>query len=141
MIELNATFIVAMVSFSAFILIMNAIYYKPVLKIIEERQKLIDDNYEHAKTAGQKASLLLADKEQKLLFNSKEAKELVADRVKRTNEEAAAALHTVRQQSREEVEMGKFLLHKKEQKSETELVPHIKELAHGISAKIFGGAA
>ena len=44
MFEFNATFLVAMISFVVFIIIMNAILYKPILSIIEERQAYIDKN-------------------------------------------------------------------------------------------------
>ncbi len=47
--EFNATFIVSAISFIVFTIIMNAIFYKPIQKIVTERQKFIDENYEEAK--------------------------------------------------------------------------------------------
>jgi len=49
MFEFNATFIVAMVSFVVFIMIMNAIFYKPILNIIRKREDYINSNYENSK--------------------------------------------------------------------------------------------
>ena len=55
MFEFNATFIIAMFSFVVFIMIMNAILYKPVLKVINERQTYIDDNLNAAQNSKTKA--------------------------------------------------------------------------------------
>ena len=49
MIEFNGTFLVAMLSFVVFILIMNAIFYNPILGIIRKRENYINSNYEDAK--------------------------------------------------------------------------------------------
>ena len=49
MIEFNATFLVAMLSFVVFILIMNAIFYNPILGIIRKREEYISSNYEDSK--------------------------------------------------------------------------------------------
>ena len=51
MLEFNATFIVAMLSFIVFITIMNAIFYKPILSVIEKRKDFIDSNYIDAKNS------------------------------------------------------------------------------------------
>ena len=49
MIEFNATFLVDMLSFVVFILIMNAIFYNPILGIIRKREDYISSNYEDSK--------------------------------------------------------------------------------------------
>ena len=46
--EFNATFIVAFVSFIIFTVIMNLILYKPLSKVVAQRQQFIDENYEEA---------------------------------------------------------------------------------------------
>jgi len=49
MMQFNATFIVAMLSFIVFIMIMNAIFYNPILRIIRKRNDYISSNYEDVK--------------------------------------------------------------------------------------------
>jgi F0F1-type ATP synthase membrane subunit b/b' len=44
MIEFNATFLIAMLSFAVFIIIMNAIFYEPILSIIKKREDYINSN-------------------------------------------------------------------------------------------------
>ena len=55
MIEFNATFLIAMLSFVVFILIMNAIFYQPILNIIRKRDDYIDSNYADSKELLEKA--------------------------------------------------------------------------------------
>ncbi len=49
MLEFNATFLVAMLSFVVFIMIMNAIFYNPILGIMRKREDYINSNYEDSK--------------------------------------------------------------------------------------------
>ncbi|MCD8377276.1 MAG: ATP synthase F0 subunit B [Candidatus Gastranaerophilales bacterium] len=58
MLEFNATFFVAMFSFIIFMIIMNSILYKPLVKIEEERDKLISKNYEDTKITTEKVEEL-----------------------------------------------------------------------------------
>ena len=55
MIEFNATFIIAMLSFVVFIMIMNTIFYQPILNIIRKRDNYINSNYEESKNNEQTA--------------------------------------------------------------------------------------
>ncbi len=55
MLEFNATFFIAMLSFVVFIFIMNTIFYKPILNIIQKREEYILSNMDSAKEFEQKA--------------------------------------------------------------------------------------
>ena len=43
--ELNATFLVTIITFIVFVFLMNKLLYVPVLSIMETRERFIDDNY------------------------------------------------------------------------------------------------
>lgn len=58
MIEFNATFLVAMLSFVVFIMIMNAIFYHPILNIMRKRDEYINSNYDEAKEFSEQAEKL-----------------------------------------------------------------------------------
>ena len=66
MIEFNATFIVAMLSFVLFIMIMNAIFYKPVLNIMRKREEYINSNYQEAKEFSQRAEEFNTQRNEKI---------------------------------------------------------------------------
>ena len=58
MIEFNATFLVAMLSFVVFIMVMNAIFYRPILNIMRKRDEYINSNYDEAKELSEQAEKL-----------------------------------------------------------------------------------
>ena len=64
--EFNATFLIAAISFVVFTIIMNAIFYKPLQKIVDERQKFTEDTNAEAKANKheQKKEKLKAEKKQ-----------------------------------------------------------------------------
>ena len=66
MIEFNATFLIAMLSFVVFILIMNAIFYQPVLNIIRKRDDYINSNYADSKEILEEAKLLENERKNKI---------------------------------------------------------------------------
>ena len=43
--EFDATFLIAVISFIVFVLLMNKIFYAPVLKIMQARQSFVEKNY------------------------------------------------------------------------------------------------
>ena len=54
MLEFNATFFVAMFSFIIFMLMMNSILYKPLSRIVEQRENIIRENYSDAELTNEK---------------------------------------------------------------------------------------
>ena len=47
--EFDATFLFSIISFIVFVLIMNRIFYAPVLNIMKQRQTFVDNNFNSAK--------------------------------------------------------------------------------------------
>ena len=58
MLEFNATFLVAMISFIVFMVIMNSILYKPLARIAKERESIINSNYDNADITKEKTENL-----------------------------------------------------------------------------------
>ena len=77
MLQFNATFIIAVISFVIFIFIMNMVFYKPVLRIIEDREKYIQDNFDDANKSKEKANSILKNKEERMDETFKSAKEII----------------------------------------------------------------
>ena len=48
--QFNFTFVLALISFLCFIVIMNKIFYAPLLKIKKEREAFVEDNYKIAES-------------------------------------------------------------------------------------------
>lgn len=138
MFEFNATFIIAMFSFVVFIMIMNAILYKPVLKVINERQTYIDDNLNAAQNSKTKAKSILDDKECRLNEASAKSKQIVSSRVLEENEKAKCLTESAKAESLQSINSAKKALQNEEIQTAEALVPNIKALAENISAKILG---
>ena len=66
MIEFNATFLVAMLSFVVFIMIMNAIFYRPILNVMRKREEYINSNYDEAKNNSEESQKLDTERAEKI---------------------------------------------------------------------------
>ena len=67
LLEFDGTFIFALISFIIFMLIMNVILYRPITKIMEERQKFYDKNKKTVMESKKKAEDILGEKQDKIL--------------------------------------------------------------------------
>ena len=67
LLEFDGTFIFATLSFIVFVLIMNVILYRPITKIMEERQKFYDKNKSTVLESKRKAEEVLENKEKEIL--------------------------------------------------------------------------
>ena len=75
--EFNATFLISAISFIIFTIIMNIIFYKPIEKIMDERQKFINDAKNDAFNANTKADEILKDRETRLNQSVADSKNLL----------------------------------------------------------------
>ena len=138
MFEFNATFLVAMISFVVFIVIMNAILYKPILSVIEERKKYIDANNNSATESKNKIQNILDDKEKRLNEASIQAKKIISDRVEKENNNALNITEKAKAESIADITSAKDELSKEANETKEILKSNIKDLAENISYKILG---
>lgn len=138
MLEFNATFLVAMFSFVIFILIMNQIFYKPIFKIINERQKFIDDNYSDAKNSGEKAESILKEKEERLNKTLNASRKIVSNKVDEANQKAKSITEEAKNSSMNKISEAKHELSQAETQTTNVLKDNVKDLAENISSKILG---
>ena len=72
--EFNGTFFVSIISFLVFVFLMNKILYVPMQKIVAERNKFIDDNYQIADENNQQAEKLSSERDKKLVVAKDDAR-------------------------------------------------------------------
>lgn len=137
--EFNATFIVSAISFIAFTLIMNWIFYKPIEKIVSERQQFVEQNYKEAAWAKEQVTSLINDKVQKLEATKTDAKKIILDKSEETKKQKTQMAQDAQQQSATEVESTKQELHKSKEEAQTVLASEVDNLAKEISSKILKG--
>lgn len=136
--EFNATFLVSAISFIIFTVIMNIIFYKPIGRVIRERQKFLDETRNDAINSSKKADAILKDRDDRLNKSVADAKKLVADKVTEANENSRAKTTEAKQKSMEEITSVKSNLQAEAEQYKEELKSKVKDLAEVISSKVLG---
>ncbi len=138
MLEFNATFFIAMVSFVVFMVIMNAILYKPLERIVKERQDLIDKNHQKAQTAKEKYDVLKQWQESSMAKAQKEAGKTYQRILNEYKAQKETMLELNKNLSRKEIAVAAAELDGQVVEAKYELKPEVKTLASIISSKILG---
>lgn len=134
--EFNATFLISAISFILFTLLMNKIFYKPLGKIMNERENFINDNLNDAKISNDKAEFLLKDKDEKLAKSLIEARAIVSKELDATNKQSAQITAQAKQKAKDEVDLAKQNLSREVEGFEDELNSKISELSEFLKNKI-----
>lgn len=134
--EFNATFLISAISFILFTLLMNKIFYKPLGKIMNERENFINDNLNDAKISNDKAEFLLKDKDEKLAKSLIEARAIVSKELDATNKQSAQITAQAKQKAKDEVDLAKQNLSCEVVGFEDELNSKINELSEFLKNKI-----
>ena len=138
MLEFNATFFIAMVSFVIFMIIMNAILYKPLERIVRERRDLIDNNNMKSKTALEKLDSLQkwqAASIEKAQKSSRETYQKILNEYKAKKE---AMLDSEKNLSKKEIAIAQAQTEGEVIEAKPGLKSEVKTLASIISSKILG---
>lgn len=138
MLEFNATFIIAMISFVIFILIMNWIFYKPILGVIEERENFINNHYNDAKNSKDRADALLKDKDERLNKTLSDSRKIVSNKVEEANENSKTLTEDAKKSSQDKIAEAKKNLSLDEKNTTEAIKNNVKDLAENISSKILG---
>ncbi len=134
--EFNATFLISAISFILFTLLMNKIFYKPLGKIMNERENFINDNLNDAKISNDKAEFLLKDKDEKLAKSLIEARAIISKELDATNKQSAQITAQAKQKAKDEVDLAKQNLSCEVEGFEDELNSKINELSEFLKNKI-----
>jgi F-type H+-transporting ATPase subunit b len=136
--EFNATFIVTVISFVIFSIIMNAIFYKPLEKVVSEREKFIKDINEEAKANKKKSEAIIKDKEQKVEKAKQDARKIISEKSDEVKTQKSGLTSEAQQVAMQKVESAKADLEKQEIETQGALSEEAQKLALEISAKILG---
>lgn len=136
MIEFNATLLVQMVNFFVFFLIMNAIFFKPLVRNIQERRNYISDS--EKKITESLAKLEEAEKKNKQEIDAArlKAQELVNKHIASAEEEKAAIIKAAQDETRKVFESFSKELEEETTKAKTQLISEVDQLASDIASKI-----
>ena len=107
MIEFNATFLIAMISFVVFMFIMNAIFYQPILNIIKKREQYVNSNYQEAKDISSQAEECKNEYNTKLTQAKEQSRQKVAASVDEFQAEAFNKTHEAKENAKNEIQSRK----------------------------------
>ena len=136
MLEFNATFLVAMISFGIFMLLMNLILYKPLLEIVEKRKNLLEDNADEIRTNEQTAATLEANKNQALKEARVKVRQTVDEIAKNANKEREIEILDATSKAIQDLDNAKRELQQEVQVVKNELKGDVINFAQDITGKI-----
>lgn len=136
MIEFNATFLVAMLSFVVFIMIMNAIFYRPILNIMRKRDEYINSNYDEAKELSEQAEKLDIKKAETIQQTQNECRTEIKNVVENAQGLASKNVQDARTEVKNEIQLKKDSLIRESEALEGVLKSSVvTDLASSITSK------
>ena len=137
MIEFNATFIIAMLSFVVFIMIMNAIFYRPVLNIIRKREEYINSNYEDSSKNEKTAKELEENRNSQINATQAKCRKDFYTAVNKLQESAAGKIKDAKENNKAIIQTEKDRLSKEKMELQQRLQGSVVEdLANSITEKL-----
>lgn len=136
MIEFNATFLVAMLSFVVFIMIMNAIFYRPILNIMRKRDEYINSNFDEAKELSEQAEKLDIKKAETIQQTQNECRTEIKNVVENAQGLASKNVQDARTEVKNEIQLKKDSLVRESEALEGVLKSSVvTDLASSITSK------
>ena len=136
--EFNGTFFATIITFIVFVFVMNKVLYRPVLDIMEQRQKFIDSNYKDARENDSKANELSEEKENKLDDAKDEARGKYIETVDEFKNQKADIIADAQNAANEELEKSRENLKNLSDEVKEGLKGSMNDLANDIVEKVIG---
>ena len=138
MFDFDATLPLMALQFLILAAVLNAIFYKPLSKALEERNDYIRSNKQEAKERLAKAEQLAKQYDRELAQSRKQAQEIIAeaqaDAKKMANDEIAAAM----QEAQSQREQAQIEINQQKQEALTSLEQQVDALSRQILEKLLG---
>lgn len=139
MIEFNATFLVAMLSFVVFIMIMNAIFYRPILNVMRKREEYINSNYDEAKNNSEESQKLDTERAEKIQQTQNQCRTDIKNIVEDAQNIASKNAQEARVKVKDEIQSRKDSLTRESEALEGALKSSVvTDLASSITSKLLG---
>lgn len=136
--EFDATFLIAVISFIVFVFIMNRIFYSPMLKIMQERQNFVEENYNIAKDVNLETKKQTEFRENELEKSRNEARQKVSEASQQFKKERSCIISKYKEELYENIAQEKENLKNSAINAKEVLKENIVDIAKNISLKILG---
>lgn len=136
MIDFNATLIAQIINFLILMVFLTKFAYKPLMNVLEERQKKIADSIESAELAKVEAQQLKAEYQQQLLTARKEAQILVDKAVKMAEQNKDSILEEARQEQARILKQAQAEIEREHEHALTQFKSEVVSLSMAAASKI-----
>ncbi|MDT8273980.1 MAG: ATP synthase F0 subunit B [Desulfomonilia bacterium] len=138
MIELNWTFLVQVVNFLVLMFILNRLLYKPVLKVLDERDERIVGGQQKAKQLTEDRAALFQEYEKKLYAAKVDAVSAKNVAINQAVEEANAIIEASRKKADGHIHEMQLEMAREMERVKKELEPELGSMAASIAQQILG---
>lgn len=138
MIELNWSIFVQMFNFLLLMFVLNKILYKPILKILEEREKKISEGQQEVKDLATQGNKLVATYNEKLQAAKVEAMASKANARKQAVEQVNAVIQDARGKAEQEILQVRQRVASEIEAAKKELEPELASMAATIAEQVLG---
>lgn len=136
--EFNGTFFATIISFIIFVILMNKILYVPVLNIMEQRKKFIDENYKSASEIDSQASELTEEKDTMLTNAKVKAKAEYNEIINNFKTKSAEIISEAQEIAKNNLKNSKYELDNLSNEVKSNLKGSMSEFANDIVEKVIG---
>lgn len=138
MLELNKWFFVLLINFLILLFILNIILFKPILKILKEREASVKDHLNAAKEMEQKREEAITKMNQELLEARVKAKEIFEGIRKEGLEKQRVIIEDANRQALELIEKAKGEIRIEAEKARKKLRADVDKFSDEIVRKLVG---
>ena len=138
--EFDATFLFAVVSFLLFILIMNKIFYAPILRIMQERQVFVESNFNSAKESRKETEKQNNYRNSELDKSRDEARTLIGEHSQTFKHERNVKISQYKEECYSEIANQRDSLKQSARDAKEILKDNVVDIAKNISQMLLGDA-
>ena len=136
--EFNGTFLATIITFIAFVFLMNKVLYAPILSIMEERRNVINGNYKEAEDNKVRSDGLVEERDAKLAEAKDEAKGKYNEVVDGFKEQRAEIVSKAQETATDELGRSEQELESLSNEVKEGLKCQMNDLANDIVEKVLG---
>ncbi|MBI4666519.1 MAG: F0F1 ATP synthase subunit B [Nitrospinae bacterium] len=138
MIEINFTLAIQAVNFLLMLWFLNAFVFKPILRVVAEREKKFKTMEQEGKGLAERCDNALTQYESKLAQIKKDAAEITGGARRGAQEASAKIMEDARGRFKQAVEKARLDIQKDADTASEQLKKDVNALAQGMAAKIIG---
>ena len=132
-VEINGTLITQIIHFLLLLVLLRLVAYKPILKVLEERQKYVASNIEQAERQRAEAEKIKAEFEAEMRRAREEAQQIIERATKASEEQAQAIMEAAKEEANRLKEGAKALAELKDQVANLAVLVASKVIRDGLT--------